>query len=173
MHAGRPGVCAGTDGPQRTRHLRRQCLSGQGQKAGGGKTQSRKPERSAQGCRGPSHAQIPAPGHHSAKEISKLSPDFGILPMSLPAEASAKAGATAVSPVGFPVHGRAGTALRLAGKMPVPRCAHAARRIIIVYRPPRGRARIGYRRRPDIFRLVARDPILVFSLSSQRPYFVP
>jgi hypothetical protein len=81
--------------------------------------------------------------------------------MSLPAEASAKAGATAVSPAGFPVHGRAGTALRLAGKMPVPRCAYTARRIVIVYRPPGGRARISYVVRPDIFGLVARDPVLV------------
>ena len=81
--------------------------------------------------------------------------------MSLPAEASAKAGATAVSPAGFPSHCRAGTALRLAGKMPVPRCAYTARWIVIVYRPPGEWARISYVGRADIFRLVARDPVLV------------
>jgi len=58
---------------------------------------------------------------------------------------------TGISPVGLPSHGRAGTALRLAGKMPVPRCAHAARRIMIVYLPPRGRSRISYVVRPGIF----------------------
>jgi hypothetical protein len=57
--------------------------------------------------------------------VPPMSP-MGILPMST----------TGVPPVGFPSHGRAGTALRLAGKMLVPRCAHAARRIIIVYHPP-------------------------------------
>jgi len=85
--------------------------------------------------------------------VPPMSP-MGILPMSLPAEASAKAGATGDPPVGFPSHGRAGTALRLAGKMPVPRCAHAGRRIVKVYHPPSGRSRISYRGRPNVFRLV-------------------